>query len=275
MNDKTKLSFTRKDLKKAVLKEATEHPVTLGATALGVVAGAGMLIFGAESAFLLSTLGLLGAGASSFGYNYFVRKEHHEAKYLEKLQKDLEEQNEKKLKDLQNNLSKDFKNGQKFANQGATQITKAQDKIDAFLDVLNEKFREGSITHRRYMGSVEQVYGSLLDNLKKVVAILRASDTINLSDIKTRIKEIEKSETNADREERETLEDRKATLEKNLNTIDELLSKNERALTTIDKVTSELSMIDTSTKDTSGTIEDGISDLENLTHNTRNYDNSN
>ena len=238
------------------------------------MAGAGAVIFGAETLMLVSSIGLLGAGVSSFGYNYFVRKEHHEAKYLEKLQKDLERQNKKKLNDLKKNLSNEFQNGQKFAQQGNSQIEKAQDKINAFLEVLREKFRESSITHRRYVGSVENVYGSLLDNLKKVVAILRASDTINLSDIKSRIAEIQDSDTNADTKERETLQERKATLEKNLNVIDELLSQNEKALTTIDKVTSELSMIDTSTKDTTGTIEDGIEDLEDLTNNTKNYDNS-
>lgn len=274
MNEKNKPSFTRKDLKKAVLKEATEHPITMSTTALGIIAGAGMLIFGTESIFLLSTIGLIGTGLTSFGYNYFLKKEFYESKYLEKLQKDLESQNEQKIKALKENLSKTFNNGQDFAHQGSQQMKKVDEKVSAFLEVLNEKFQEDSITHRRYIGSVSNVVGALLDNLKKIVAILRASDTINLSELKKRIRILEGSTTKADKEEKHALEERKVTLEKNLTVVDELLSKNERALTMIDKVTSELSMIDTSMNDSTLNIEEGISDLENLTMNTKNYNNN-
>jgi len=268
---KKKISFTRDDLKKAVLKEATEHPVTLGTTALGIISGAGIALFGAETVFILSSLGFLSLGLSSFGYNYFVKKEHYQAKYLEKLQKDLERQNKEKLENLKSNLSSDFENGQKYATQGINQVKEVQEKIDSFLDVLSGKFDSNSITYKRYSGSVEQVYGSLLDNLKKVVDILRASDTINLSDLKTRLKELIKSDDPADIYEKETLEDRLKTLEQNLDKVNNLMSQNEKALTTIVKVTSELSFIDTSTKDSTGTIEDGIDDLETLSKNTKIY----
>lgn len=76
--------FTSGAVRKAVLKESAQHPVTILPIALGVAGMLGTLIT-REPFILALTLGLLSLGAGSWVWNYFGRGEHLAEQYIQRL----------------------------------------------------------------------------------------------------------------------------------------------------------------------------------------------
>ena len=77
-------------------------------------------------------------------------------------------------------------------SQAISQFQDVQEKIVNFRDVLGKKLSPQEMTFSRYMGSAEQVYLSVLDNLDKMATILESISTIDVSYIEDRLQALKK-----------------------------------------------------------------------------------
>jgi hypothetical protein len=98
------------------------------------------------------------------------------------------------------------------------------------------------VTFGRYLGSAEQVYLAVLDNLDKMATILESISTIDVSYIEERLQALKKlkSTAPADEEERKTLLERRTLRDDKLQEVNSLLTENEQAITEIEKATVSL-----------------------------------
>ncbi len=117
-----------------------------------------------------------------------------------------------------------------------------QKKIENFREVLGKKLNSEEMTFSRYIGSAEQVYLSVLDNLEKISTILESISTIDVSYIDERLQALKKlkSPAEADGEERKTLLERQKLRDDRLQEVNELLTENEQAMTELEKATVSL-----------------------------------
>ena len=126
--------------------------------------------------------------------------------------------------------------------QGIDQFHDIQEKIGNFRDVLGKKLNAQEMTFSRYIGSAEQVYLSVLDNLEKIAIILKSISTIDVSYLEDRLQALKKLKTltEPDEEEKKTLLERQKLRDDKLQEVNVLLTENEQAMTEIEKATVSL-----------------------------------
>jgi len=134
-----------------------------------------------------------------------------------------------------------------FAAQGAEQFTRIREKFENLREILAQKLNTGELTYGRYFGTAEQVYLSVLDNLRDVVNLLNSVSSIDADYINSRLYELSKHKnpTEADKQEVETLNERKQLRESQSQKVDVLLTLNEKAMTQIDQTTAAIAEMKT------------------------------
>ena len=266
--------FSKKATRKAVLKATSQHPLTIFPIAFAVLGGVATLLFGSS---LLTSLALWGGatlGLGSWLVNYFLKNESFANKYITKLQEEVERQNEALLKNLKEKLAKyiDFED-LPYGEQGVKQFSKIQTKFNIFQEALQEKLNVREVTYRRYLGTAEQVYNSVLDNLQKIAATLNSVSSIDTKYILKRMKTL-RAQTQmdtADKKEMDTLEKRLELKKNQLNMINKLLTENEEAMTELDKTTSTISQVQTQVGRAEIDLESALKDLQVLAQRAEKY----
>jgi len=123
--------------------------------------------------------------------------------------------------------------------RGVHQIDMLRSKTDNLATILGQRLEAGELTFSRYLATAERVYAAALGNLQQVAIMLRSISAIDPDYIETRMKELENGGVVA-MTEVATLRSRLKLLTDQKVKIDELMSENEVALTTLDRTTAAL-----------------------------------
>lgn len=256
--------MTPEAVKSAVLKNTATNPLTIFPIFGSLLFLAFWVIFNASWIFtLLGAISFVG-GVGMFMLNYFGRYDVFSALYFAMLRAENEEKARQKLIDIENFLD------ERNFDQGARQVTKLQCSMESFEKVLDRKFEPHEFARARYHGVAEQVMLNALANLEQVVIRLEATDSIDPDYIQGRIDTLgdiaEANDGLNDTQwaEKESLEQRWALRESHLEGVDALLSKNEIAMTELEKIASNIATSNTDGTDSEVELNKAIDKLNNL-----------
>ncbi len=272
--------FSRGSVKKRVLEKIMTNPATLYGTVIGAVGGLGFLLLDPmliiPAVTLLLAGGGLAVGAGSFIVNFFLRGETMESRYIEELREKLQNARRRVRDTIRQDLEAlgdKISGAEGIADQGADQMRLAKEKNDALDTLLKQKLSADELTFARFMGTAEQLYFSVLDNVRRVTDLLRSVESIDLARIEKRLREISKHKTpnGDDGKEKVALEGQKNLRQEQLDRIGTLLRENEEALTQFDRTTAAVASMETSkARDASVGLETVMEDLQRLVNRTKN-----
>ncbi len=268
--------FSAQATKKALIKETIQHPLTLYSGGICVLSFLSIGLFGLN--WLNGTVGFVSLALSggSWTYNYFARYDVYTRRHLESLRLMMEAQK----KALTDKLSKSLKEiastpgTEELVQQAKAQFPMLNSKFEGFRSLLADKFAPTEITYGRYLGSGEQLYLSVLDQLNHVVTLFKSIDSSDMAYAKKRMDSLKKNAANLspdDRDELVALEKRVSIVDQCLKDIDVILSRNEEALTALELAKASIASIQTSRGQTSAQLPDTIKDLEDLAQRAKHY----
>ncbi len=269
--------FSKEATRKAVLNTSLQKSVTLYPAAIGIIGALTMALLDVSLITFLMTAGGLGIGIGSWVVNYCVRGNFLEAQHIQKLHKALVLERERALKNLERELGEccganegEVKN---YARQAQEQFRMAQGKLETLLSLLKDKLSENELTAIRYSGTAEQVYLSILDNLRKIAGLIKSANAIGEGYIDERLKELErlKNPAEADQKEMATISERRKLRESQLEKINNLLTSVEEALTQIDKTTAVIADMKALKGEASVDLETAKEELGNLIKSAHKY----
>lgn len=256
--------MTPEVVKSAVLKNTITSPTTIFPLLGSIPLLAFWAIFDAGVLFVVASgLSLVG-GASMFALNYFGRYAVFSSKYFLQLRSENEAMTKKKLEDVESFLD------EREFEQGARQVKKLQKSMDSFEKVLDRKFEPHEFARARYHGVAEQVMLNALGNLEQIVTMLVAIDAIDPEYIQNRIDELgdiahENDGLNdSQMEESEALKDRWELRENQFKIIDHLLSQNEKAMTELGKIATNIATSNVSGNSAEAELDSAIDSLNSL-----------
>lgn len=262
--DLTKM--TPEAIKSNVLNTTITNPMTIYPMCGGALTLAFWFIFEATWIFTLIGGLAVSVGVGLFLYNYFGRFYYYQTNYFAGLRRDNERIAKKKLRVVQQYL------GERGWAQGAAQVDKLQVKMESFERVLDKKFETGEMAHARYHGIAEQVYMNALETLEQVVIHLEAIDSIDPDYIEGRIEELEqKTGTPSEIQERDSLIERYELRQSGLERAEILLAQNEKAMTGLDVIASDIATAKTDGKDVEMELASAIKKLNDLGEEAKKY----
>lgn len=236
--------FSKTAVTKAVLKTTLQHPVSLYSTGVGLLGWLALGVLGVSPPAVVAAIGGTTLGIGSWIVNFFLRGDALARNYIENVQKEMNEHMQRVTLSLVRDLEKwkRLPGAEEYSSQAISQFEDIQEKISNFRDVLGKKLNPHEVTFSRYMGSAEQVYLSVLDNLDRMATILESISTIDVAYIEERLQSLRKLKTPApaDEEERKTLLERRTLRDDKLQEVNVLLTENEQAITEIEKATVSL-----------------------------------
>jgi len=236
--------FSKKAVARAIMKTTLQHPVSLYSSGIGLLGWISLGVLGLSTPAALAAIGGTTIGVGSWIVNFFLRGDTLARRYIENMHQEMEEHMQQVTLNLVRDLQrwKRLAGAEEYAKQAISQFQDIREKTENFRKVLTKKLNPREVTFSRYMGSAEQVYLSVLDNLDKMSTILESISTIDDRYIEERLESLRqlKSFTTADEEERAALLERRKLREVKLQEVNELLTENEQALTDIEKATVSL-----------------------------------
>ncbi len=260
--------FSKESTQKALLRDTLQHPMTLGFAALGILGGATQLILGTGMVGLLTGIGGLSLASISWLVNFHFRRNRFTDRYIKQLKARLQEQSSKAIQTIQTELQSmqgepDLKD---FCQQGAQQFAMSQEKFDTLKHILSNKLDQSEMTYSRYLGTAEQVHMAILDNLLKAVFAMQSIRSADIDYIQQRLNALSQLPKldEADRKEEFTLRERFTMRQKQANLVNELLTVNEEAMTSLDKTTMAIAQLDTTEKRAKVKLEDAMKELREL-----------
>jgi hypothetical protein len=262
MTDQT----TSNGIRRSVLFRTLQQPITLYPTAVGILGGIALGLFGANPLVLAAAIGGLGAGAGSFLLNYFVRQDQFTAVELDALRTRLAERERQLVASLRTDLKRLIGNRatDAYTHQAIKQLEMAQDRFDTFRSLLSRKLKVSELTFGRYLVAAEQVRLAVLDNLGTIASQIESVSAIEDDYIDERLRELTKLKkpSTADIEERQTLEERSKLRESQLERINVLLTRNEEAITKFDASNSAIAEMKGASRRSDTGIETATAELE-------------
>jgi hypothetical protein len=237
--------FSQKAIQRAIRNEALSHPVTLYSAVATVLTALSWASFGAPL-FLWAALGSAVLSAGSLIVNYCFRDRTLGESYIRQLNDRLAHQKESVLHSLQDELKQcgSISGAQDHVAQGLEQFIRSKLSYDNFREVLEQSFGAGRLDYGRIWGASEQAYLGVLDNLKQVATILKSLSTIDPDYIEHRLRQLDALAhlDDADKREQVTLMKRSRVREEQLRQVNEILTRNEEAITGIEEATAALAV---------------------------------
>jgi hypothetical protein len=235
--------FSRASINKAVLKEALTHPASLLPAVLTVLCGLSGALF--SSPLLLgASAGIFLAGAGGFIVNYCFRYESIGRNYIESLSQSFIDQKASLIDGLQSDLSDCMGIDEERCRQGIDQFSAAKQKYNDVKQLLSVKLSDTELLHDRFLGSVESVYLSVLDNLREIIGIMQGLPDDEEATIRAGKPKAGKPDEVEQRKMTAILKRQELRLAQ-LKKIDELLAKNEEALTQLEEASVTISSMRT------------------------------
>ena len=232
----TQEKFSKKSIKKAVLSESLQSPVTIYPSVLGVLGAVGVLAFGVSSLTLGIVLGGAAIAVSGWLFEYFGRHQKYSLAYLEKLHLQMQQERDQKLTQIQQELNSIN------ANEAKQQLSLFHNKFENFKSILVKKFDEKELTFNRYLGIAEQVFLAGLDNLENYYLTLKSISAVNVEQLRDRLSSLDADQ---DAIEIDALQKRLDIYQQQLEKVNVIKQQNEIALTELDHVTSKLANVQT------------------------------
>ena len=268
------IDFSQGAIKRQVASRILQHPLSI----LALLGGAVVLFYWfigiLGGGLLYVALGAIGFAALSYIVNYF-RRGSIETRYLGHLNAQIQKQKEAVIVKLRRRLSEFSKleGLARFSKQAELQFDKVREKFDRFKSILIEKLDPGELTYGRFLGTVEQLYLSVLDNLESVTLSLETMQSIDVDYIRYRLEELNRLAglEQADKDEIATLEERMRLRETQREKVNQLLTVNEQAMTQIDLSMSGIAEARTKAGRASVDMEFAREELVKLIDRTKNY----
>jgi len=258
--------FSQESTAKAVRKDILQHPLTV--YSLPLIIGGGLATFLINPIFAVLLCSGIAIGGGSWIINNYFRRDVFESRYVKQLREVLLKQRENMLESLESELKEchSIEGVEQYADQGAEQFKMVKERFDNLQDILSEKLNQGELTFIRYAGTAEQVYLSVLDNLRTVVSLFKSISTIDENYIQMRLRELGKMKklTKADEQEIATLNERKQLRDTQLEKINVFLTQNEEAMTEMNKAAVAIAEMKTDKSTVSVDIETARKELEEL-----------
>jgi hypothetical protein len=268
------LSFSNTALRKAVLAKSTNHPLTLFPITIGLLATVAIAILGPLAATLSTAVGAFTIGIGNGIINYFFRWDKHANAHLTELTK--------KMTDYRNWSKTEIKRvllecesmggvGQ-YAARGRKQYDEINGKFALLREILAKKLNPGELTHIRYLGSAQQVYLNILDNLRDLVNHIKGIAAIG-DNYRKDLKRLEgiRNPSKTEKKQLATLLERDALRRSQQDKVTELLTLNERALTKIDATIAAFAGTRTRGGEADVDIETAIAELASLSAKVQKY----
>lgn len=258
----TARDFSPAAIRRALRRYAIDHwtmrysAVSLGAS---ILAGA---LFGFSEIVFYAIVGSFGASCLSLVYNYYIRADNFRHRYVEQLQRAIQERTERNRERLKQDLI------DLGCPEGAQQFDKLQAKFDSLDELLADKLDPSELTFKRYRGIALEVFLSGIDNLTAVVSALKSISEIDVDYINERLQRLRTSTNHENREiqkEIEALETRLKVQQKQVEKIKRLLLENEQAMTQLDETTVAIADMDTGQSEAEIDMENSMIELAEIT----------
>lgn len=266
--------FSTASIKRAVRNESFLHPFTLYPAAIGVLSGMAAAIYDFPLLFL-GMGGFLAVSATTSVINFFFREDSISSNYLTKLSGEFKKRREVLLKTLKSDLQHcaTIKGAEQYGRQGKEQFLRVAQKYNQLKELLETKFSTSELTYGSYLGAAEQVYLSVLDNLLKIVSLLKSIETIDIAYIETRNQELEglNEVTSADEREFETLRKRLELREVQLQQVNTQLTENEESMTIIDETVAAIGGLQTGQGLAENDLQTAMTHLKEIASRTKHY----
>ena len=251
------VDFSKPAVARAVLKTTASHPMSIYPTVLAVLGALSAALFGPAELLIWGSSGALGLGLVSWLINYGMRRDSFASRYLERAHARLEEQTQARLETLKVELE------ELGLNQGVEQLAKFRDKLQNFKGLLERKLDPSELTYGRYLGIAEQVYLAAVDNLHEATLGLRAVSTVDLDYIDKRLRELERITSPKEEVagEIKSLRERRELHGEQSKKVADLMSRNESAMTELDRTSAAIASIKTTPGHASMDFETAMSEL--------------
>ncbi len=262
-------------IQKAVVQTGIKHPATIYPIALGVSSAVVGALF-ETPALLAAALGLGLAGSLWAVSTIFFRHESIGSKYLDQLHRKQKRYESFLVKQIAADLRECRRTDglKEAASQGIDQLKSIQIKLANVKELLEMKLRPNEITFGRFLGAAEQVSLGVLDSLATLAGLLKSSASIEPEYITRRLAQLsEKPEQNEDdQSQRKALEDRLALWEDQLRKANQLMARNEEAMTELERVSAAVAQWNSGHKFSTNDLEGTIKRLQELAAQAHEYD---
>lgn len=254
-------------MRRAVLQNTAGHPLSVYPTVLAVLGGLALLLFGPSAVLVAGVSGLASVGLASWLINYFFRRESFASRYLRKAHEALERETRRKLRNLEEELR------ELDLQQGVVQLARFREKLDTLTTLLKRKLDESELTYGRYLGMAEQVYLAAVDNLHEAALAARTARAIDLRYVEQRLAVLEKEDSASPdvAGELEALRGRREIHAEQSARVAELLSRNEAAMTQLDRTSAAIAAVRTQAGHASMDFETAMSELAILAKRAHKY----
>ena len=262
-----KLDFSPTAIRRQVVKEAIQKPYVLYPVAAGILGGMAALLLGPSLFFISALIGGLLVGAGAWFIDTTLRKETHVARHLSHLREILAERVNDSVYNLQHDLA------EVGSKEGLDQLTRLQDKYTTFEELLRRKLNKSELTYDRYLGMTEQVYLAGLDNLNSIASIKKSISAMDIRHIRDRSRKLKAraNPTDAEKKELAALKARYQLRNKQEEKVSTLLSKNEEAMTTMDRLMAALAEMNPGLSRATMDMDDAMQELERLAERSGDY----
>jgi hypothetical protein len=263
-------------IQKAVVQTGLKHPVTLYPLALGVSAGVVGILF--DLPMLTSAalaLGLFGPAWAVL--QIFFRHESLGSQYLARLHRKQKQYEAYLISQIETGLKQCARTTElkEKADTGIKQLQSIRLKFANVKELLGMKLRTTEITYGRFLGAAEQVSLSVLDNLNTVASLLKSTTSIDPKYIQDRLKEIDsrRTPTKEDEDQHKSLRERIALWNSQLQKVDQLMAKNEEAMTEMERISAAVAQWQSGRKFAGSDLESAIKQLHALALSAHEYEN--
>lgn len=252
--------FNPRELRKAVAKSALQSPFVLYPaviSGLGIVASAlfGLTLFTGVALFGGSIAALI-----ALATEMSARHDVNALRIIREATQRIESERAKLIKTLQSEFDG-------FSMPIASeQLRNFENAFSRFQDILDDRFNPTELTYARYLGVAENVFLGGLDNLRNIVILKKALQNTDDNVLRDRL-----NDTSIDPVEQHALRERLASYETSQKEIERLLVTNERALTTLERVTQTLAVTQVGAGTGESDTEAAMSELERLSSRLNDY----
>ncbi len=254
-------------MRRAVLSNTAGHPLTVYPTVLAVLGVLAAALFGFTMPLVVGASGLACVGLAGWIVNYFARRDRFASRYLRRAHEALERETRRKLQNLEAELR------ELDLQQGVVQLARFKEKLDTLTTLLKRKLDESELTYGRYLGMAEQVYLAAVDNLHEAALAARTARSIDLRYVEQRLAVLEKEDATAPdvAGELEALRGRREIHAEQSARVSELLSRNEAAMTQLDRTSAAIAAVRTAPGHASMDFETAMSELARLAKRAHKY----
>jgi hypothetical protein len=152
-----------------------------------------------------------------------------------------------------------------LGEQASEQLRQLGDRFRNFQKLLTEKLSPSELTFGRFNGAAENVYLSVIENLRTILSELRSLESSDPGYAQDRLKQA------TDGAEITALKERLALRDTRVTKVRALLSENEKALTQLDQAISAIGAMGTGPKLASTDLDTALQELEEIAQRARKF----